>query len=209
MFANASTRCALGVLMITPTQLPTARVRTAAGSEFPVRPVHPDDKWTLAAAFRRLSPQSRHNRFLVASDRLNGSQLAYLTELDFRDHVAWGALDGDEAVGVARFIRLSDEPTGADVALTIVDSHQGRGIGPMLLRVLGVSARSLGIARFHFDVLAQNRPMITVLDRFGAEIEPRGDLVHGVVDVQMIAPPDVVAGDLSELVGAAERRSAR
>ena len=186
--------------MITPTRFPAATARTRRGETFSVRPVHPDDKWTLADAFTRLSPETRYNRFLIPSERLSNSQLAYLTELDFQDHVAWGVIDGDQPVAIGRFIRLSEDSDEADFAITVFDTHQGRGIGPMLMEILAVSARARGIARFHFDVLTQNTAMLALLSRYGAEIARDGDLAHAVLDVDQIPAPDVVDGDLAELV---------
>lgn len=191
--------------MIAATRFPVAVARTGRGETFKVRPVHPDDKWTLANAFTRLSPETRYNRFLVPSERLSNSQLAYLTELDFHDHVAWGVIDGDDAIAIGRFIRLDDDPTAADFAITVFDTHQARGIGPMLMEILAVSARSRGISRFHFDVLAGNRPMLSLLRRYGADIEPNDDLVHAVLDIQKIPAPDVVEGDLGALIEEASR----
>ena len=192
--------------MIAVTRLPVAVAKTKRGETFSVRPVHPDDKWTLADAFTRLSPETRYNRFLVPSERLSNSQLAYLTELDFHDHVAWGAIDGDHPVAIGRFIRLDDDPTAADFAITVFDTHQGRGLGPMMMEILAVSARARGIRRFHFDVLADNEPMLSVLRRYGADIEPNGDLVHAVLDIQTIPAPEIVEGDLGALMEAAARR---
>ena len=186
--------------MITPTKFPVAVARTHRGEAFSVRPVHPDDKWTLADAFTRLSPETRYNRFLIPSERLSNSQLAYLTELDFQDHVAWGVIDADQPVAIARFIRLAEMPEAADFAITVFDTHQGRGIGPMLMGILAASAISRGIREFHFDVLTQNGPMLSLLARFGAEITADDDLAHAVLDVNRIPPPEVIEGDLSDLV---------
>ena len=186
--------------MITPTKFPVAVARTHRGETFSVRPVHPDDKWTLADAFTRLSPETRYNRFLIPSERLSNSQLAYLTELDFEDHIAWGVIDGDQPVAIARFIRLPDQPEAADFAITVFDTHQGRGIGPMLMGILAASAIARGIREFHFDVLTENRPMLSLLARFGAAITADGDLAHAVLDVDRIPAPEVIEGDLMALV---------
>lgn len=186
--------------MITPTKFPIAVARTHRGDTFSVRPVHPDDKWTIADAFTRLSPETRYNRFLIPSERLSNSQLAYLTELDFQDHVAWGVIDGDQPIAIARFIRLADQPEAADFAITVFDTHQRRGIGPMLMGILAASAIARGIRQFHFDVLTQNGPMLSLLARFGAEITADGDLAHAVLDVDRIPAPEVTEGDLIGLV---------
>ena len=174
--------------MIAATRFPVAVAKTKRGETFSVRPVHPDDKWTLADAFTRLSPETRYNRFLVPSERLSNSQLAYLTELDY-------------ATATSAY--------SMNFAITVFDTHQGRGIGPMLLEILAVSARSRGIRRFHFDVLAENEPMVSVLRRYGADIESQGDLVHAVLDIQTIPAPEIVEGDLGALIEAATRVTPR
>lgn len=192
--------------MIAPTSFPSAKVRSVRGDVYQVRPIHPDDKRVIADAFTRLSPQTRYNRFLVPSERLSNAQLAYLTELDFRDHVAWGLLDGDEPVAVARFIRLPDDRAGADFAVTVFDDYQGRGIGPLMIKISAVSARSRGISRFHFDVLAENRPMLKVLDRMGADIVEETDgLVHAVLEIRSVPAPEILSGDLGELIESSAR----
>ncbi len=90
--------------------------------------------------------------------------------------------------------------------MTVFDTHQRRGIGPLLIEILAVSARARGISRFHFDVLAENRPMLAVLERMGADLEPGGDLVHAVLEVQRVPAPEVVDGDLGALIEQAARR---
>ena len=48
-------------------------------------------------------------------------------------------------MGVARFIRLADEPEVAEVAVTVIDAWQRRGLGTLLLEHLTDQARSQGI----------------------------------------------------------------
>lgn len=171
------------------------------GAVLHARPVHPDDKPLLADGFRRLSERTRYLRFLAPSDRLTGSQLAYLSEVDHRDHVAWGVLDETgAAAGVARWVRYQADATAADVALTVIDQHQRRGIGRVLLQVLAVSARARGIGVFHFDVLAENAGMTRLLESMGAIRTEGSEIVHWTLDVARIAPPTVVSGDLIRIL---------
>lgn len=190
--------------MIAPTSLPTATVSSARGHEFQARPIHPDDKPMLIGAFQRLSERTRFNRFLAPADRLSSAQLAYLTELDFRDHVAWGLLDDGDPVAVARFIRLPEDPASADFAVTVMDEYQGRGVGPLMIQILAVAARARGVTKLHFDVLAENTPMLKVLARMGADVvDETGDVVHATLAVKSIPAPDVRSGDLGALLEAA------
>ena len=79
-----------------------------------------------------------------------------------------GELDG-KLVAHAVFIRLRDT-RAAEVAFTVADEHQGRGIGPRLLERLADRAAEAGIERFVAEVLAENRPMLKVFEEAGFEV---------------------------------------
>ena len=79
-----------------------------------------------------------------------------------------GELDG-RLVAHAAFMRLR-ETGAAEVAFTVADEHQGRGIGPRLLERLAERAAEAGIERFVAEVLADNRPMLKVFEEAGFEI---------------------------------------
>ncbi len=187
---------------------PTATAVLRDGSRIGLRPVTPEDKPLLAAGFDRLSPRARYLRFMAPSERLSPGQLAYLSEIDHRDHVAWGALDGEEAAGVGRWVRYPANPVAADVALTVLDDHQRRGIGRLLLEVLAVSARARGVGVFHFDVLAENQAMNGLLESLGSARTEGNAVVHHVLDVARLAPPAIVDGDLIQLLEGAQREAA-
>ena len=106
------------------------RVMLRDGSAVLIRPVQGDDAPLLADGFARLSAKSRRSRFLTGKEELTTRKLRYLTEVDRHDHEALGALnhvDG-RSVGIARYIRSADDPQTADVAVTVVDDWQGRGL---------------------------------------------------------------------------------
>ena len=143
------------------------------GTPVLVRPIRPDDRDRLAAGFRRLSPESRYRRFLTAADALSDEELGYLTEIDYRDHFAWVAVREDrpeEGLGVARWVRLRDEPDVAEPAITVVDDYQGRGLGTLLLGLLAAAARAGGVERFRAYVLDENQPMRMLLQQLGATV---------------------------------------
>ena len=83
----------------------TAHLLTLPGGErFMVRPIEADDKPGITDFFARLSEESRRRRFLGPKPKLSSRDLAFLTEVDQRRHVAIVALDGAGAiVGVARY----------------------------------------------------------------------------------------------------------
>src|ERR687896_201320 len=85
-----------------------------SGIRIKIRPIIPEDKQRLVDGFERLSPESRYRRFMSGISRLTKQQLIYLTELDYVDHfaVAAFAIDdpGQPGIGVARYVRVIDEP---------------------------------------------------------------------------------------------------
>jgi RimJ/RimL family protein N-acetyltransferase len=128
------------------------------GSRVLIRPVQSADAPLLADGFARLSATSRWMRFLTPKKELSPAELRFLTDLDRHDHEALGALDHRDGrgVGVARYVRQADDPWGADVAVTIVDEWQGRGLGTELLARLSDRAREENIQRFTALVAAEN-----------------------------------------------------
>jgi GNAT superfamily N-acetyltransferase len=135
------------------------------GRQLRLRSVRPDDKKLIQDGFSRLSMNARQRRFLAAKQTLSDVELQYFTEMDGFDHFALGlvALDdrGEEAEGVAiaRFIRLRDRPSCAEVAVTVLDDWQGQGLGRLMLERLIEAARERGIEDFRFECLMHNREM--------------------------------------------------
>jgi RimJ/RimL family protein N-acetyltransferase len=144
-------------------------IRLRAGEDLLVRPITAEDTAELVAGYRRLSAGSRYQRFFTAAPKLRAPEVAYLTQLDHHDHEALVAIvpaTGD-IVGVARFFRSATDPACAEIALTVADSWQGRGLGGELLRQLVERAREEKITRFTADLLTGNRAMLALIRRLG------------------------------------------
>jgi GNAT superfamily N-acetyltransferase len=133
------------------------------GTEVLLRPIRPDDKELLYRGFHRLSPESRYRRFFAAKNDLTAEELRYLTEIDGDSHFAIGAVtaDGNDGLGVARFIRLDDagELGVAEAAIAVADEHQGKGLGSLLFQRLVAAARERGVYRFRCEMLGSNQGM--------------------------------------------------
>ncbi len=87
-------------------------------------------------------------------------------------HLSPTSRHGEPELGVARYIRLENDPTVAEVAVTVLDSHQGRGLGTLLLALLARSAREHGIETFRAYVLEDNTAMIRIVSDLGGSAEP-------------------------------------
>jgi EmrB/QacA subfamily drug resistance transporter len=160
------------------------------GSAVLVRQVQAADAPLLADGFARLSDRSRRMRFLARKDQLSTAEVRYFTDVDHHDHEALGAVsraDG-RGVGVARYVRDADDPRAAELAVTVVDEWQGRGLGTELLAQLVGRARQAGIRRFTALAAADNAAVAGLLRSAGAELTGYGP---GTVEYQIdLAPGD-------------------
>jgi GNAT superfamily N-acetyltransferase len=163
------------------------------GTKVRLRLVRPEDKDVLRAGFDHWSAASRYSRFLTPKASLTDDELRYLCEVDNENHVALGALRDDTApdasevgLGIARFIRLSDQPDVAEAAVAVADEAQRKGLGELLLRRLVAAAHERGIARFRFDVLGTNAGIAALL----AKVAPERSIEQtaGVMSIEIALP---------------------
>jgi len=151
-----------------------------------VRPIRPEDIDLETEFARKLSKETRYNRFLGGGVGLTPEMLEKFTRIDFgRDMalIATATLEGAEtAIGVARYARLADDVT-CEFAITVADAWQGRGIGKKLLAMLVDAARGHSVRRIIGDVLAMNTPMLRLAHSQGFRIErhPEGAELRRVV----------------------------
>jgi RimJ/RimL family protein N-acetyltransferase len=188
-------------------QQATATALLGDGTPVALRPVGPDDKPLLEEGMAQLSATSRRFRFMAPVDRLSRAQLAYLTEIDHSGHIAWGALIDGRPVAVGRIVRLEVDPAVAELAITVVDDWQRRGLGSLMVRLMAELGRSVGVQRFTFDALPENQGITCLLAGFGAEQTLVEGVITGTVELDGIRPPQLARGDVGELASAARRRA--
>jgi GNAT superfamily N-acetyltransferase len=157
--------------------LPPARLHVLPdGTRLLVRPLVAEDRDEMQMQYGHLSPESRRLRFVSAPGHLSEQLLDHLFDVDFVDRYALvGALvdePGVPGVGVARYVRRRDEPATAEAAVTVIDDHQRRGIGTVLLTELVDAALRNGITTFTGDVMWDNRGFLDRLKRVGASVQP-------------------------------------
>ncbi|MFZ4669154.1 MAG: GNAT family N-acetyltransferase [Microthrixaceae bacterium] len=150
------------------------------GQTVHVRPIRPDDAEALVRFHERQSPESVYLRFFSPRPQLSAREVAYFTQVDHRDRVAFVATVQDELVGVARYERYRGTDT-AEVAFFIDDDHHGRGMATMFLEYLAAAGRANHLQRFTASTLPSNRRMLAVFSRAGYDVVQTFD--DGVVEV--------------------------
>lgn len=148
------------------------------GGQVLLRPYQPADRPAIRAMFDRLSPASRALRFhgpvpSLSDDLLNRVVSGHALLAEVRDQV----------VGLGNHIPLRD-PTRAEVAFTVEDAQQGRGIGTLLFERLADDARQEGVNRFTALVLATNQQMIEVLAGLGFRMSRH--LEYGELEYEIV-----------------------
>ena len=148
------------------------------GGSIHIRAIRPDDKQRLLDLFERLSSRSVYFRFFQTKQRLTDEELRHCTELDFtRDAALVATLQArqeEHIIGVGRSFRIEEHgqpTTRAEVAFTVADAHQGRGVGTLLLEHLAALARRQGIDTFEAYVLGENNRMLEVFAASGFTVQ--------------------------------------
>jgi GNAT superfamily N-acetyltransferase len=149
--------------------------RLPGGAPVVIRPIRPEDKGMLSDGLRRLSPQSAQRRFLTPKRSFSRTELRYLTEVDGRDHVAlvaeYPCYPTRRLIAVARFVKLTDRPDAAEVAVTVADEWQGRGLGSLLGKHLSHLARNRGIMLFTATMASENTPAHRLMAKLTEHLE--------------------------------------
>lgn len=142
------------------------------GSTVHVRPVAAADEPTLREFLRGLGPRSRWLRFRsMPSDRfLTQAAQAYASSDQAREF-GLAALAGDTIVAQGHYVQVGRDR--AEVALTVADAYQGRGLGTLLLGQLAAIAEKKGIDVFEASVAPDNHAMLEVFRESGFAVEVR------------------------------------
>ena len=159
-----------------------ADVLASDGGVVHLRPIVPEDAEALVKLHSQLSERSVYLRYFGPHPRLSDREVERLVVVDNRNRVALVLVLGGDIIGVGRYERIMDDhgSRSAEVAFIISDSHQGRGLGSILLEHLAGAAAENGIETFVAEVLAENRGMIMVFREAGYQVERSldGSVMH-------------------------------
>jgi acetyltransferase len=163
------------------------------GTEVLIRPLVPEDQPLLVEGFEHLSPESRYHRFFSPIHELGEQLLVQLTDLDYHDRFAWVAIAIEEGrqvpAAVARYFARAHDPEAVELAITVADEYQGRGIGSLLVPLVARTAAANGFRRLDGQVLAENAPMRALLHDLGARLDmPSAGICEFTTDLDSLPP---------------------
>jgi GNAT superfamily N-acetyltransferase len=139
-----------------------------------VRAIRPQDANQLQAYVRGLSDETRRSRFLGAVSELAPARLDRLTHMAGPGELAllaFADISGESQMIAEAILVTAPHSRRSEIALSVGDAWQRRGLGTWLLRNLECRARMLG-ARYMFgEVLRTNIAMKRLACRAGFVIQ--------------------------------------
>ncbi|MEP1172249.1 MAG: GNAT family N-acetyltransferase, partial [Alphaproteobacteria bacterium] len=148
------------------------------GEELVIRPIRPEDAEIEQEFVRSLSAEAKHFRFMQTLNELSPEMLVRFTQIDYSREMALIALvreaGREKEIGVARYTINPDGKT-CEFAIVVGDAWQKHGIGSALMKGLMEAARGQGLRAIEGEILADNRPMLELMESLGFSVRPDPD----------------------------------
>lgn len=157
------------------------------GSEYSVRPIHPDDAQMLQEFVSTLSKESRYFRFISSMSELPFSMLSRFTLIDYDREMALVAvvkekvtnekgqvIERERIVGESRYITNPDKAS-CEFSLVVADDFNGKGLGSRLMLNIMEVAKDKGLAEIDGIVLSNNPGMLRLMKNLGFSIQSMPD----------------------------------
>jgi acetyltransferase len=171
-------------------QLWLAEVSLPDGRVVHFRHVQPDDQPQIEDAIRSASRETLLHRFFSPIRRVSPERLRKMLTIDrAQEACIVGVVEENGGVRIvcgARYVR-QPKPRAAEIALTVHDHFQRRGLGTFLLKRLIRLGRSDGIRWFEAYVMSSNVAMLRLLQNVvpaGASWHEAGDVHRIVIDLE-------------------------
>ncbi|MEW6200309.1 MAG: GNAT family N-acetyltransferase [Planctomycetota bacterium] len=159
-----------------------------------IRPIRPDDEPLMREMFYDFSEQTKYLRYHAAIKAMPHNKLQVFCTVDYETEMALIALAGkpgeEQVVGVGRYMTDAEQGS-AEVAFTVRDDWQRRGLGTHFFKRLVHIASEKGIQVFHAYVLVENSGMLKIFHRSGLVVESmnEGDVVRVTMRLPAVAGP--------------------
>jgi GNAT superfamily N-acetyltransferase len=122
----------------------------------PIRELSRLDRAALEPHFLALDPEDRRLRFGASLN--NAAVRAYVERIDFERDAAFGVFDdGLGLIGAAHVARSRGH---AELGVSVLPAHRGRGIGAALLARAHLRARNWGVRALFMHCLTENAAMM-------------------------------------------------
>lgn len=136
-----------------------------------IRPLAEKDREREYAFIKRLSPESRHMRFLAHVNEPGAALLDQLMDTDNKQRTAYIALVHENGqlieIGISRYAATAEHE--CEIAVTVADEWTHLGLGTALMEHLIKTARQNGFHQMYSVDASSNAPMRDLAKALGFE----------------------------------------
>lgn len=141
------------------------------GTPIVIRPIRPEDEPLIGDVMKALSEESFSYRFCQQVVEMSHERLVRYCQVDYDRELAFVAVtfdeDGNERiVGDVRVIKQPDLEN-AEVAILVIDTWQGKGLGRTLMEYCLRVSREIGLKAVWMEILKDNTRMLHLGKLFG------------------------------------------
>jgi RimJ/RimL family protein N-acetyltransferase len=151
----------------------------------------------LAAHFLALGAEDRRLRFgLPISD---ASVADYVERIDFSRDAVFGVFDDElNLAGAAHLARAEDH---AELGVSVLPAHRGRGIGGTLLGRAHAHARNWGTGTLFMHCLSENAAMMHLARKQGMRIATASGEADAHLELAPASPSSITGALIAERAG--------
>lgn len=166
--------------------------QTKDGMSIRVRPLQPKDVGHLVDIFENMGEESRYTRFNMSMTDPDPEfvlqEAAEMVNIDRPENDGWLAFADlpdrpDTPVAGIRYVRSGDGE--AEVAISVRDDMQNKGIGTALLAFLFEQAKLAGIKKLVAYAQRNNRPLWQILSKSELPIKRTPDGSNVFLEVEL------------------------
>lgn len=148
------------------------------GEQVFIRPVKISDESIIKDFFRSLSDMTLYRRFMTSKFDISSEWLRKFYMIDYTKRMVIIAIKQEpkreKVLGLGEFT-IEESNHKANVAFIVRDDSHGMGLGTEIFAHLISIARKKGLLGFTAEVLAENRAVLHIFDKFGLETEKQLD----------------------------------
>ncbi|MEJ5330934.1 MAG: GNAT family N-acetyltransferase [Desulfobaccales bacterium] len=145
------------------------------GTPVRLRPIRPEDEPLVKELLENCSDETLYFRYFRLIKSFPHSFLIRFTQNDYDREIGLAAFGTPPApevmMGVGRLV-MSPDRSSAEFAVIVADPWQGKGLGSKLISRVIEIARDHGVRFLWGEVLAENKPMLALVQKMGFTIHP-------------------------------------
>ena len=154
------------------------------GKTYGLRPIQPEDADALQRTVAATDSEDIRMRFFSGLRQLPDALAKRLTQIDYDREMAFVVEDDKGDIGGVVRLSLDPDLERAEYAVILRTDLKGKGLGRVLMQEIIAYSRKVGAKVVFGDILSENTPMLTLVEKLGFRRERHGP-APGVIEVTL------------------------